>query len=120
VAANQVLIPLQTEYYALEGLSQLLTTIDLIRRNLGKDLKILGAVLTLYDKRNKLDRMVVKHVRRSFPGYVFDTIIPRNISLAEAPSFGKSILQYNPNSEGARAYRQLAQELIKKLETSSF
>jgi len=116
VAANQVLIPLQTEYYALEGLSQLITTIDLIRRNLGKDLKILGAVLTLYDKRNRLDRMVVKHVRRSFPGYVFDTIIPRNISLAEAPSFGKSILQYNPRSEGARAYRQLAQEVIRKLE----
>jgi len=116
VAADQVLIPLQTEYYALEGLSQLITTIDLIRRNLEKDLKILGAVLTLYDKRNRLDRMVLKHIRRNFPGYVFDTIIPRNISLAEAPSFGQSILQYSPNSEGARAYRQLAQELIKKFE----
>lgn len=117
VAADQILIPLQTEYYALEGLSQLITTIDLIRRNLEKDLKILGAVLTLYDKRNRLDRMVLKHIRRNFPGYVFDTIIPRNVSLAEAPSFGQSILQYNPNSEGARAYKQLAQELIKKLET---
>lgn len=117
VAADQVLIPLQTEYYALEGLSQLITTIDLIRRNLEKDLKILGAVLTLYDKRNRLDRMVLKHIRRDFPGYVFDAIIPRNVSLAEAPSFGQSILQYNPNSEGARAYKQLAQELIKKLET---
>ena len=116
VAADQVLIPLQTEYYALEGLSQLITTIDLIRKNLEKDLKILGAVLTLYDKRNRLDRTVLKHIRRNFPGYVFDAVIPRNISLAEAPSFGKSILQYNPHSEGARAYRQLAQELIKKLE----
>ena len=115
VAADQVLIPLQTEYYALEGLSQLITTIDLIRRNLEKDLKILGAVLTLHDKRNRLDRMVVKHIRRNFPGYVFDAVIPRNVSLAEAPSFGQSILQYNSNSEGARAYRQLAQELIKRL-----
>ncbi|MCK4805883.1 MAG: ParA family protein [Candidatus Pacebacteria bacterium] len=115
VAADQILIPLQTEYYALEGLSQLITTIDLIRRNLEKDLKILGAILTLYDKRNRLDRMVAKHIRRNFPGYVFDAVIPRNVSLAEAPSFGQSILQYNPHSEGARAYRQLAQELIKKL-----
>jgi len=116
VAADQVLIPIQTEYYALEGLAQLITTIDLIRRNLEKNLKILGAVLTLYDKRNRLDRMVAKHIRRNFPGYVFDVEIPRNVSLAEAPSFGKPIIQYNPYSEGARAYRQLAQELIKKLE----
>lgn len=117
VAADQVLIPIQTEYYALEGLSQLITTINLIRRNLEKDLRILGAILTLYDKRNRLDRMVAKHIRRNFPGYVFRVEIPRNVSLAEAPSFGKPIIQYNPYSEGARAYRQLAQELIKKLET---
>lgn len=116
VAANRILIPLQTEYYALEGLSQLITTIDLIRRNLEKDLKILGAVLTLYDKRNRLDRMVLKNVRRNFPGYVFHAIIPRNVSLAEAPSFGQPIVQYNPYSEGARAYRQLAQEIIQQLE----
>jgi len=117
VAANRVLIPLQTEYYALEGLGQLVTTIDLIRRNLGKDLKILGAVLTLYDRRNKLDRLVLKHICRNFPGYVFEAIIPRNVALAEAPSFGKTILEYNPHSEGARAYRQLAQEIIRRLET---
>ena len=116
VAANQVLIPIQTEYYALEGLSQLITTIDLIRRNLEKDLRILGAILTLYDKRNRLDRMVAKHIRRNFPGYVFNVEIPRNVSLAEAPSFGKPIILYNPYSEGARAYRQLAQELIRKIE----
>lgn len=115
-ASQDVLIPIQTEYYALEGLAQLINTIDLIRRNLEKDLKILGAVMTLYDRRNKLDRLVVKHIRRNFPGYVFETIIPRNVDLAEAPSFGKPILQYNPYSDGARAYRQLAQELIKKLE----
>lgn len=116
VAADQVLIPIQTEYYALEGLSQLITTIDLIRRNLEKDLRILGAILTLYDRRNRLDRMVAKHIRRNFPGYVFDVEIPRNVSLAEAPSFGKPIIQYNSFSDGARAYRQLAQELIKKTE----
>jgi len=119
VAANQVLIPIQTEYYALEGLSQLVATIDLIRRNLEKDLHILGAILTLYDKRNRLDRMVAKHIRRNFPGYVFDITIPRNVSLAEAPSFGKPIIQYSPYSEGARAYRQLAKELIQKIEFSN-
>lgn len=116
VAADYVLIPIQTEFFALDGLSQLINTIDLIRRNLGKDLKILGAVLTLYDKRNRLDRSVAKNILRHFPGYVFNVIIPRNISLAEAPSFGQSILQYNPHSEGARAYRQLAEEVIKRLE----
>ncbi len=116
VAADYVLIPIQTEYYALEGLSQLINTIDLIRRNLEHELKILGAVLTLYDRRNRLDRLVVKHIRRHFPGYVFDAMIPRNVSLAEAPSFGKSILQYNPRSEGARAYHHLSQELMRQME----
>lgn len=112
-AAEEVLIPIQTEYYALEGLGQLLGTIDLIKRNLGHNLKILGAVLTLYDRRNRLDRIVARDIRRQFPGYVFEAIIPRNISLAEAPSFGKAILQYKPTSDGARAFRQLAQELIR-------
>jgi chromosome partitioning protein len=116
IAADHVLIPIQTEFYALDGLSQLIHTIDLIRRNLEKDLKILGAVLTLYDKRNRLDRLVVKNILRHFPGYVFNAIIPRNVALAEAPSFGQSILQYSPHSEGARAYRQLAQEMIQRLE----
>ncbi len=115
-AADYVLIPIQTEFFALDGLSQLINTVDLIRRNLGQDLKILGAVLTLYDKRNRLDRLVVKNILRHFPGYVFNAIIPRNIALAEAPSFGQSILQYAPYSEGARSYRQLAQEVIKKIE----
>lgn len=117
VAAEYVLIPLQTEFFALDGLSQLISTIDLIRRNLDEDLKILGAVLTLYDKRNRLDRLVVKNIIRHFPGYVFNAIIPRSVALAEAPSFGQSILQYNPRSDGARAYRQLAEEVIKLLET---
>lgn len=116
-AADYVLIPIQTEFFALDGLFQLISTVDLIRRNLGKDLKILGAVLTLYDRRNRLDRLVAKNILRHFPGYVFNAIIPRNIALAEAPSFGKSILQYSARSEGARAYRQLAEELVKRLET---
>lgn len=119
VAADEVLIPIQTEFYALEGLAQLINTVDLIRRNLGKNLGILGAVLTIYDRRNRLDRLVAKHIRRYFPGYVFDAVIPRNVSLAEAPSFGQPILKYNPRSEGARAYRQLAQEFIRKLEVGN-
>ena len=117
IASDYVLIPIQAQYYALEGLAQLITTIDLIRRNLSKDLKILGAVLTLYDKRNRLDRLVAKQIERYFPGYVFNSLIPRNVALAEAPSFGKPILQYNPSSDGARAYRQLTQEIISRLET---
>ncbi len=112
VASEYVLIPIQTEFYALEGLAQLVSTIDLIRRNLDKDLKILGAVLTMYDKRNKLDRLVVKHIIRHFPGYVFNSIIPRNIDLAQAPAFGKPILFFNPNSPGAKAYKNFTQELI--------
>jgi len=111
IASEYVLIPIQTEFYALEGLSQLISTIDLIRRNLDKDLKILGAVLTMYDKRNKLDRLVVKHILRHFPGYVFNSIIPRNIDLAQAPAFGKPILLYNPNSSGAKAYKNLTQRI---------
>lgn len=116
IASEYVLIPIQTEFYALEGLAQLVSTIDLIRRNLDRDLKILGALLTMYDKRNKLDRLVVKHIIRHFPGYVFNTIIPRNIDLAQAPAFGKPILLYNPNSAGAKAYRNFTQELISFLE----
>ncbi|MDO8742962.1 MAG: ParA family protein [Candidatus Azambacteria bacterium] len=112
VAAEEVIIPVQCEYYALEGLGQLLETINLIRDNLGRELKIKGALLTMYDRRQKLSREVVKEVRRNFPGYVFSAIIPRSVSLAEAPSFGKTILQYAPSSSGSYAYRELAQEII--------
>lgn len=113
-AADKIIIPIQCEYYALEGLSQLLNSIDLIKANLKEDLEIMGAVLTMYDKRNQLSRQIVKEVRRHFPGYVFDAVIPRNVSLAEAPSFGKTILQYAPNSAGAKAYDHLAREVISK------
>ncbi len=109
VAADTV----QCEYYALEGLGQLLETIQLISDNLKPDLSVLGAILTMYDRRNRLSAMVAKEVGKFFPGYVFDTVIPRNVSLSEAPSFGKAIHDYAPLSKGSFAYRQLAQELIK-------
>jgi len=111
-ASKEVLIPVQCEYLALEGLEQLLQTINLVKNNLGQDLKITGALLTMYNRNNKLSREVAKEVRRSFPGYVFDTIIPRQIALAEAPKFGKTILQYAPTSRAAESYRELAEELI--------
>lgn len=114
VASDDILIPVQCEYYALEGLAQLLQSVDMVRNNLSKDINILGAVLTMYDKRNKLDREVAKEVRRNFPGYVFDAVIPRNVDVAEAPGHGKTILQFNPLSYGAMAYKQLAEEVIKR------
>ena len=89
VASDEVLIPVQTEYYALEGLSQLLQTIDLVKKHLQPNLSIMGAVLTMYDRRNRLARQVVREMRNHFPGHVFDSIIPRSVRLAEAPSFGK-------------------------------
>jgi chromosome partitioning protein len=112
VASDEVIIPVQTEYFALEGLSQLLDTIDLVRENLQPNLKIMGALLTMYDKRNRLARQVIKEVQDHFPGHVFDSIIPRSVRLAEAPGFGKSILSFDALSKGARAYKNLAREII--------
>ncbi len=112
-AAERIVIPVQCEYYALEGLSQLLKTVELVRQGLNPDLQVLGVLLTMYDKRNQLANQVVNEVHRNFPGRVFDAVIPRMVSLAEAPSFGKTILQFDPNSKAARAYRQLAEEVIK-------
>jgi chromosome partitioning protein len=111
-AADQIIIPVQCEYYALEGLGQLLHSIDLIQANLKEDLEIMGAVLTMFDKRNQLSRQVIKEMRRHFPGRTFDSMIPRSIALAEAPSFGKTILEYAPDSAGAKAYNYLATEII--------
>jgi len=111
-AAEHLLIPVQTEYYALEGLGQLVNTIGLIRKSLNPNLDILGVLLTMYDKRNQLDRTVANNIRSNFPGYVFETAIPRQVSLAEAPSFGRTVLQHDPDSKGAKAYRQLVQELL--------
>lgn len=112
VAADEVLIPIQCEYYSLEGLGQLLETINLINQNLGQRIKVAGGLLTMYDKREKLSQEVSKNVRRHFPNYVYEAEIPRCIALAEAPSFGKPIILHAPNSNGARAYERLAREII--------
>lgn len=111
-AAEQVIIPVQCEYYALEGLSQLLNTIELVRGSLNPQLKILGVLLTMYDKRNKLAEGVVAEVRKNFPGHVFATMIPRSVSLAEAPSYGQTILQFDEGSKGGQAYKALTEEVI--------
>ncbi|MEP7162316.1 MAG: AAA family ATPase [Candidatus Moraniibacteriota bacterium] len=112
VASDGVIIPVQTEYYALEGLSQLLGTIELVRDHLQPNLKIVGALLTLFDRRNRLARQVVEEVRRHFPGPVFESVVPRSVRLAEAPSFGKSILDFDAFSKGARAYKLVVKELL--------
>jgi chromosome partitioning protein len=112
VASDEVLIPVQCEYLALEGLEQLLATIELVKNNLGRNLKVAGALLTMYNRSSRISREVAKEVRRNFPGYVFDTVIPRQVCLAEAPKFGKTILHYAPTSLAAKSYRELAEELI--------
>src|SRR3990167_7363751 len=112
-ASQKTIIPVQCEYYALEGLADLLRTIQLINTNLKAKIGIMGALLTMYDRKSRLHRAVAKEIRRKFPGYVFEAVIPRNVSLAEAPSFGKTILQYAPYSHGAKAYRQLAEEVLR-------
>jgi chromosome partitioning protein len=112
VASDEIIIPVQTEYFALEGLSQLLNTINLVKENLQPELKVMGALLTMYDKRNRLARQVVKEVQDHFPGHVFESVIPRSIRLAEAPGFGKTILGFDAFSKGARAYKNLAKEII--------
>jgi len=111
VAANEVLIPVQCEYYALEGLGQLLNTIDLIKEHIKQDISVLGAVMTMYDERSKLTRDIFHELYRYFPHKIFRTVIPRNSKLAEAPSFGKPILHYDNMSGGARAYQRLAKEI---------
>jgi len=116
VASQEVIVPVQTEYFALEGLGQLINTIELVKENLQPNLKIGGILLTMYDRRNRLSRQVVKEVREFFAGYVFDSVIPRTVRLAEAPSFGKSIFHFDSFNKGARAYRQLAEEVIKRSE----
>jgi len=114
VAADELLIPVQAEYYALEGLSQLLQTINLIREHIKPELNILGAVITMFDKRTKLSGDVMDELYKYFPDTIFRSVIPRTVRLAEAPSFGKSILHYDPNGKGARAYERLAREIVEK------
>ncbi|TDX51777.1 ParA family protein [Orenia marismortui] len=113
-AADSVLIPIQCEYYALEGLSQLLNTIDLIKGGLNSDLKINGVLLTMYDSRTNLSEQVSYEVKEHFESIVYDTVIPRNVRLSEAPSFGEPINIYNKSSRGAKAYLELAKEVIER------
>lgn len=111
-ASDSVLIPIQCEYYALEGLGQLVNTIKLVQKSLNKDLEIEGVLLTMYDSRTKLSTQVSNEVKKYFNTKVFNTIIPRNIRLGEAPSYGLPITMYDPFSKGARTYKKLAKELI--------
>lgn len=115
VAADSLLIPLQCEYYALEGLSQLLNTFHLVQRSLNESLVIDGVLLTMYDARINLSRQVAADAREYFGSKVFETIVPRNIRLAEAPSFGKPIILYDVASAGAQAYLKVAAELMQRL-----
>ena len=113
-ASNSVIIPIQCEYYALEGLNQVLNTISLVKQGLNPDLVIEGIVLTMYDSRNKLSQQVVETVRQYFDGNIYETLIPRNVRLAEAPSHGLPITQYDSSSSGADSYRKLAAEVMSK------
>ena len=113
-AAGSVLVPLQSEYYALEGLSNLIGTIDSVRQGLNPDLAIKGVVMTMYDGRNKLSTMVADDVRKHLGELVYDTMIPRNVRVAEAPSYGRPATMYDPECQGARAYVELAGEILKK------
>jgi chromosome partitioning protein len=111
-AATEILVPVQTEFYALEGLTQLQRIVDLVQRNLNPDLAISTVVLTMYDSRNTLSVDVAAEVRRHFPVELCKTVIPRTVRLAEAPSFGLPITEFDPNSKGAKAYRALALEIM--------
>ena len=117
VASDSFLVPMQCEYYAMEGLSKLLNTVQLIRKSLNPGLKQEGILLTMYDRRNKLSHQVADEVRKHFKVGVFDVVIPRNIRLSESPSHGKPALLYDVGSKGALSYLNLAEELMKKEET---
>lgn len=114
-AASDVLIPVQAEYYALEGLSQLLDVIHHVKQALNPDLNVLGLVVTLYDSRNSLSEQVKHELKKHFGAKLFDTVVPRNVRLAEAPSFGRTIMQHDGTSKGAIAYEALAKELEAKV-----
>ena len=112
-ASTSVLIPVQCEYYALEGLGQLINTVELVKKHLNKDLYIEGALLTMYDIRTNLSNQVVKEVKRYFNNRVYKTIIPRNVRVSEAPSYGLPITIYDPHSKGAKSYEKLGKEFLK-------
>ena len=112
-ASNSVLIPVQCEYFALEGLGQLINTINLVKKHLNKEIKIEGALLTMYDIRTNLSNQVVKEVKKYFENKVYKTVIPRNVRLSEAPSYGMPITEYDPRSKGAKSYTKFAKEFLK-------
>jgi chromosome partitioning protein len=114
-AANNVLIPVQSEYYALEGLSQLLNTVQRVRQTLNPSLALLGVAITMFDKRTSLSEQVLQEIKNYFGDKLFKTIVPRNVRLAEAPSFGQTIFEHDKWSKGARAYKQLAKEVAKRV-----
>ncbi len=117
-AADSVLIPVQCEYYALEGLGQLLNTVQLVQKHLNKNLKIEGALLTMYDIRTNLSNQVVKEVNKYFEDKVYKTVIPRNVKLSEAPSYGMPISIYDPRSKGAKSYDKFVKEFLKNNEAT--
>ncbi len=112
VASDEILIPVQAEYFALEGLGQLLETVNLVRERIRPEIDILGAVLTMYDGRTKLSDDVMQELYKYFPNNIFRSVIPRSVRLAEAPSFGRSIMNFDANSKGAKAYERLAREIL--------
>ncbi len=116
VASHSLLIPIQCEYYALEGLGQLLDTIALVQRHLNKGLEIEGFLMTMHDPRTNLSQQVIEDVKNHYGSKVFNTIIPRNVTLSEAPSFGLPVIKYDPKSKGAIAYEQLAKEVLDRVE----
>lgn len=118
-ASNSVLIPVQCEYYALEGLGQLINTINLVKKHLNTELEIEGALLTMYDIRTNLSNQVVKEVNKYFENKVYKTVIPRNVKLSEAPSYGMPISIYDPRSKGAKSYDKLVKEFLKNNENNS-
>ena len=111
-AADAVIVPLQCEYYALEGLSRLLETIEILKRELNPDLEVDGILLTMFDARTSLSEQVASEVRENFDGRVFETVIPRNVRLSESPSFGKPALLYDVRSRGSQRYLELAREYL--------
>lgn len=114
VASDSVLIPLQSEFFALEGLSQLMLTVREVRQGANPDLRIEGVVLTMYDGRNNLSQQVEEDARQTLGGLVYETIVPRNVRISEAPSYSMPVIYYDPMSKGAIAYRKLAQEMVDK------
>jgi chromosome partitioning protein len=115
VASDSVIIPVQCEFYALEGLAQLMQTVEMVRDSMNKNLRLLGLVLTMFDGRTNLSIQVTEEVKKYFSGQVFNTIIPRNVRLGEAPSHGEPITTYDPHSRGAEVYKKLAREVIDRV-----